>query len=135
MKLPLRYSLRNFLLLLVLPTAALGLWTKRSVDQSRHVGYLQGLGLAVSYDMAGAPGGSFAHRIRLWLAARLGKDVVAVPVAIATSETARDTIYTEDFAVLAHLIWLRRIELAHHQEIDDEAIAHLARLRRIESLT
>src|SRR5262245_8270455 len=118
MQLPHRYSLRAFLLLLALLPAILGVWIRRSIDQSRDVRRLQGLGLNITYDVHEDSSGQLA-RARVWLASHIGNDFVSVPVAAVADSSASSTVYNEDLTILVRLRWLRRLNLGY-QYIDDK---------------
>ena len=122
MKFHFRFSLRTFLLLLVLVPAALSIWVKRSLDQRKHVRNLQGLGLQMIYDLEQEHGTGLLDRTRLHIASRIGKDFVSVPVAV---KPVRATVYNQDLNILVHLRWLRSVNL-YGQPIDDSGLATIA---------
>jgi hypothetical protein len=131
MRIRFQFSLRTFLVVLVLGTATLGLWARRTGEQRRLVRILQGVGLRFTYDLD-RDRSTFSYA-RLWLASRIGKDWLAVPIDVK-ARSEYESIYADDLVTLAKLRSLRAVDLTL-TPTDDNGLAALARLPRLERLS
>jgi hypothetical protein len=91
------------------------------------------MGLKVTYDLDEMHGDGWLVQTRSWLASKIGKDFVSVPVAVERTSNACWTVRSDDLRTVARLPWLRRIIL-NREPIDDEGMPALARLRQLKEL-
>jgi hypothetical protein len=129
MRVAFRYSLRTFLVAVIGFTALTGVWVRRSLDQKRDVRILEGIGLQIVYAIDQQEHSSVWAKARAWLASRLGKDWVSAPIEVRYKGI--ESLFIEDLPVIARLKSLRAVSVG---DVDDEGLATLARLPRIEKL-